>query len=125
MAKGKGKKRKKKPEEAKVRKIHDLAKTEGQEYAIVIQLLGHRRVKLKCMDGAERLGRIRGNSKKKRIFINLNDYVLIGLRDWQDEKADILDKYTEAEVKRLRRVKELPSEHVQTIEDIGFDFDDI
>jgi len=69
MAKGKGKKRKKNPEADKVRKIHDLAKTEGQEYAIVIQLLGHRRVKLKCMDGIDRLGRIRGNSKKKNEFL--------------------------------------------------------
>ena len=125
MAKGKGKKRKKNPETDKVRKIYDMVKTEGQEYALVTKLLGNRRVQLKCMDGIDRLGRIRGNSKKKRVFINLNDYVLIGLRDWQDEKADILDKYTEAEVKRLRRVKELPSEHIQTTEDIGFDFDDI
>ena len=127
MAKGKGKKRKKKPLTERVRSIQDLAKTEGQEYALVSKLLGNRRVQLKCMDGKDRLGRIRGNSKKKRVFINLNDYVLIGLRDWQDEKADVLDKYTETEVKRLRRVKELPDEYTQIKEEekLGFTFGEI
>ena len=73
------------------------------------------------MDGKDRLGRIRGNSKKKRVFINLNDYVLIGLRDYQDAKADVLDKYTGAEIKRLQRVGELPKEEFQT-EEAGYDF---
>jgi len=63
MAKGKGKKHKKKTIPEKIRPINELAKTEGQEYALVTKLLGNRRVQLKCMDGKDRLGRIRGNSK--------------------------------------------------------------
>ena len=107
------------------RSIHDLVNTDGHEYAFVTKLLGNRRVQLKCMDGKNRLGRIRGNSKKKRVFINLNDYVLIGLRDYQDEKADVLDKYTETEVKRLRYRGELPEEYLQTNDNSGFTFGEI
>jgi len=59
MAKGKGKKLYQK----KYDQFFELAKTKGQEYALVTKLLGNRRVQLKCMDGKDRLGRIRGNSK--------------------------------------------------------------
>ena len=105
------------------RKILDLVKTEGQEYAKVTTLLGNRRVALDCMDGKNRLGRIRGNMKKKRIFINKNDYVLISLRDFQDDKADLLDKYTPQEVKRLIRAGEMTEDKAEEEEeDIGVDF---
>jgi translation initiation factor 1A len=123
MPKKKKKRKKKITAPLGVRKIFDLVKTEGQEYAKVTALLGNRRVTLDCMDGKKRLGRIRGNMKKKRIFINKNDYVLISLRDFQDEKADLLDKYTPQEVKRLIRAGEMAEDKAEEEEeDIGVDF---
>ena len=122
----KKKKRKKKPSiPVATRQLLDLVKSEGQEYAKVTTLLGNRRVTLDCMDGKKRLGRIRGNMKKKRIFINKDDYVLVGLRDFQDEKADVLDKYTLQEVKRLIKVGEICENKTEEENiDIGVDFEE-
>jgi len=123
MPKKKKKRKKKITAPLGARKIFDLVKTEGQEYAKVTALLGNRRVTLDYMHGKKRLGRIRGNMKKKRIFINKNDYVLISLRDFQDEKADLLDKYTPQEVKRLIRAGEMAEDKAEEEEeDIGVDF---
>jgi len=123
----KKKKRKKKPSlPVAARPLLDLVKSEGQEYAKVTTLLGNRRVTLACMDGKKRLGRIRGNMKKKRIFINKDDYVLVGLRDFQDEKADVLDKYTPQEVKRLIKVGEICEDRTEEENiDIGVDFEEV
>ena len=123
----KKKKRKKKPSiPAKIRQLTELIKSEGQEYAKVTTLLGNRRVTLDCMDGKKRLGRIRGNMKKKRIFINKDDYVLVGLRDFQDEKADVLDKYIPLEVKKLIKAGEiLEEQNTKQEEDIGVDFEEV
>merc|ERR1719376_502339 len=44
-----------------------------------------------CFDGVKRLCHIRGKLRKK-VWINKSDIVLLGLRDYQDAKADeILD----------------------------------
>ena len=115
MAKKK-KKRKRPTVIAAKRPIADLAKTDGQEYATVLKVLGDRRVELKCMDGKKRIGRIRPTLRRQRKFIMLGDYVLIGLRDFQDEKADVLDKYTKDEIARLENVGELPK-----LEEVDFD----
>merc|ERR1712141_321646 len=40
-----------------------------------------------CFDGVKRLCHIRGKLRKK-VWINQSDIVLIGLRDYQDAKAD-------------------------------------
>lgn len=118
--------KKKKPQTPAIkRSLLDLVKSEGQEYAKVTTLLGNRRVTLACMDGKQRLGRIRGNMKKKRIFINKDDYVLVGLRDFQDDKADVLDKYTQQEVNRLIKLGEIcESKTEDENEDIGVDFEE-
>merc|ERR1719273_2851970 len=45
-----------------------------------------------CFDGVKRLCHIRGKLRKK-VWINQSDIVLIGLRDYQDAKADVILKY--------------------------------
>merc|ERR1711913_271755 len=44
-----------------------------------------------CFDGVKRLCHIRGKLRKK-VWINQSDIVLIGLRDYQDAKADVILK---------------------------------
>merc|ERR1712180_24670 len=41
-----------------------------------------------CFDGVERLCHIRGKLRKK-VWIAQSDIVLVGLRDYQDAKADV------------------------------------
>jgi len=104
----KKKKRKKKPRPIQERPLP--IKEEGQEYAIVTKMLGNGRVSLKCMDGIDRLGKIRGKMRK-RVWIKVEDYLLISLRDFQDEKADIIMKLRENEIRRLQKLKEIPDDN--------------
>lgn len=50
-----------------------------------------------CFDGTKRLAHIRGKMRKK-VWINQGDIVLLSLRDFQDDKADVIVKYTPDEV---------------------------
>ncbi len=42
------------------------------------------------------------------MWINRSDIILIGLRDYQDAKADVILKYTPDEVINLRAYVEFP-----------------
>ena len=105
-----------------------LFKDDGQEYACVIRMLGNSRCEVQCIDGAKRLARIRGKMKNT-VWIKIGDYVLVGLREFQDEKCDIIHKYMDEEIRNLRSYGEIPEENVVVTkdedDDCTFDFDDI
>lgn len=82
-------------------------KEEGQEYAQVVRMLGNGRVEAMCFDGKTRLGNIRGKLRK-RVWINPGDIVLVGLRDFQDDKCDIILKFSPDEARQLKTLGELP-----------------
>merc|ERR550519_2564037 len=52
-----------------------------------------------CFDGTKRLCHIRGKMRKK-VWVNLGDF--------QDEKADVILKYTAEEARNLKTYGELP-----------------
>lgn len=54
------------------------------------------------------MARIRGNMKR-RIWIAAGDVVLLGLRPYEDAKADVILKYSADEARRLSKIGELPS----------------
>lgn len=94
---------------------------------------GNGRLEAFCFDGVKRMCTIRG-TLKNRVWINnvtilkcLNnlrqgDIVLIGLRDFGDDKADVLMKYYDEEAKELKELGEIP-EHIK-INEGDFDFED-
>jgi translation initiation factor 1A len=82
-------------------------KEDGQEYAQVVKMLGNGRCECFCFDGTSRLGHIRGKMRK-RVWINQGDIILVGLRDFQDGKCDVIQKYTPDEARELKKHKELP-----------------
>ena len=106
-------------------------KEDGQEYCQVVKMLGGARFTGKCFDGTERLCIIRGSmSGRRKVWIKVDDIVLVGLREWQDDKCDVILKYTKEEVKLLQSYGELPSisntgvnEEENDNEDLGIDFD--
>eukprot|EP00439_Symbiodinium_sp_Y106_P029702 s3028_g3.t1 len=56
---------------------------------------------------------------RKKVWCNQGDIVLVSLRDFQDEKGDIITKYTAEEARSLKNYGELP-ENVKINEtDIG------
>lgn len=80
----------------------DLRMPEGDEvFAVVTNMLGANRVKVRCMDGTERTARIPGRMQK-RIWIRQDDVVLVEPWDWQDEKADVVWRYEKQEADQLR-----------------------
>ncbi|CAE7431908.1 Eif1ax [Symbiodinium sp. CCMP2456] len=81
-------------------------------------MLGNGRCDVQCVDGVKRLCHIRGKMRKK-VWCNQGDIVLVSLRDFQDEKGDIITKYTAEEARSLKAYGELP-ENVKINEtDIG------
>merc|ERR1711939_1206542 len=82
-------------------------KEEGQEYAQVVKMLGNGRLEAPCFDGAKRLGHIRGKLRKK-VWINQGDIILLSLREYQDEKGDVILKCSADEARSLKAYGELP-----------------
>lgn len=130
---GKNRKRGKNENEEEKREL--VYKEDGQEYGQVVRMLGNGRLEAQCIDGKKRLCHIRGKMRKK-VWVAQGDIILVGLRDYQDEKADVIMKYTADEARVLKQYSELP-EHIR-INDTDmmfegedkenqefFDFDDI
>ena len=86
-----------------------IFKEDGQEYAQVVRMLGNGRLEALCFDGKTRLGHIRGKMRKK-VWVSQGDIVLCGLRDFQDQKCDIILKYSADEARNLKAYGELPAE---------------
>jgi translation initiation factor 1A len=108
--KGKGGKQKRKGKNNHTLIKRELIfKEDGQEYGQVLKLLGNCRLDAQCMDGVKRQCIIRGNMRKK-VWIANGDIILVGLRDYQDDKADVIHKYSAEEAKNLKIYGELPSD---------------
>ena len=73
----------------------------------MLRMLGNGRLEAYCIDGVKRLCHIRGKMRKK-VWVNTGDIVLLGLREYQDEKADVILKYMGDEGRSLKQYGELP-----------------
>ena len=78
----------------------------GQMYGTVKNLLGYDRVLVECADGVTRVCRIRGKMKR-RVWIKMGDTVLVAPWDFQQERGDIMFRYTQGQVESLRRSGQL------------------
>merc|ERR1711903_260519 len=101
---GKAKRAKAGPEQKKQELIYG---EDGQEYGQVQRMLGNGRCEVSCFDGTKRLCHIRGKMRKK-VWVNQGDIVHVSLRDFQDEKGDIIVKSTADEARNLKTYGELP-----------------
>ena len=98
--------KRRKPSEGYVR-LRLPERNEGQIFGIAEQLLGASRIKVMCADGKSRLGRIPGKIKK-RMWIREGDLLIIKPWDFQDDKADIIYRYTKTQASSLKRKMLLP-----------------
>ena len=55
-----------------------------------------------------------------KVWIGVGDIVLIGLRDFQDDKADIIMKYTPDEAQQLKAYGEIPENGMDGFVDLIF-----
>ena len=107
MPKGKGGKKKKRGASDTKREIP--LKEPGQEYARIGKVFGDERFECQCFDGKKRIGHIRGKLRK-REWATAGDIVLLGLRSYQDDKADILAVYKGDEARCLKKLGEIPED---------------
>merc|ERR1711988_1282957 len=105
--KGKGGKNRRRGKNDSEAKRELTFKEDGQEYAQVTRMLGNGRLEAFCFDGVNRLCHIRGKLRK-RVWIGVGDIVLLGVREFQDQKADIILKYDGDEARSLKTYGELP-----------------
>jgi len=82
---------------ARVPRKHDR-----EVFGYVDTLLGSNRLRVRCLDGKVRMGRIPGKMKK-RIWIREGDVVIVIPWSFQDEKADVVWRYTGPQVDWLKR----------------------
>ena len=80
----------------------------GEEYARVTRMLGNNRVEASCFDGVTRRCHIPGRLQR-RVWIRVDDVVLVCVRDFQPSKGDVLLKYTPEEVLALVARDQLPA----------------
>ena len=86
-------------------------KGESEEYAQVIKILGDGRFECNCADGVKRVAHVRGKMRQ-RIWIANGDIILVSLRDFEPEKCDVVEKYKEKEVAKLKKAGEIPDSMV-------------
>ena len=71
------------------------------------KLLGASKIRIMCADGKTRLGRIPGKIKK-RMWIREGDLLIVKTWEFQDDKADIIYRYTKTQSSYLSRKKMIP-----------------
>ena len=95
-----------------------VLKEDGSEYATLGKNLGNSRFTCDCHDGRERLGHIRGKMQK-RVWLKQGDLVLVSVRDFQDDKCDIVHKYSEDDKSQLLKMGQLVKEKLVSAENGG------
>jgi translation initiation factor 1A len=83
-------------------------KKKGEMFGIADTLLGASRIKVMCADGKSRMGRIPGKLRK-RMWIREGDLVIVRPWEFQDDKSDVIWRYTKTQASYLSRKKMLPS----------------
>ncbi|MEM0334714.1 MAG: translation initiation factor eIF-1A [Thermoplasmata archaeon] len=94
-------------EEEKLGRVPLPNRNNGEMFGIVDKMLGAARMIVMCEDGKSRQCRVPGKIKK-RMWIKEGDLVIIKPWDFQDEKADIIYRYTPTQASYLSRNKILP-----------------
>ena len=82
-------------------------KEESEEYAQITKILGDGRFQCKCADGVDRIAHVRGKMRKRTWLAN-GDIILVSIREFEPEKCDVVEKYKEKEVAKLKSVGEIP-----------------
>ena len=77
-------------------------KSEQEQFAIAELMMGANHIRVRCSDGVTRLGRIKGKMKK-RAWIREGDIIIVVPWSFQDDKCDIIYRYTPPQRDWLRR----------------------
>ena len=76
-------------------------KWKNELFAVAELMLGANHIRVRCIDGITRLGRIRG-TMKKRNWIREGDTLIVAPWSFQDTKCDILYRYVRPQTDWLK-----------------------
>jgi len=79
----------------------------NEMFAIADQILGGRRVRSVCEDGETRLSRIPGKMRRRQ-WVREGDLIVVQPWEFQDEKANVVMRYTKTQSLYLSRKGVLP-----------------
>ena len=82
-------------------------KPKREIFGIADQLMGASKIKVMCEDGKSRMGRIPGKLKK-RMWIREGDLLIVRPWEFQDDKADVVYRYTRTQASYLSRKGAIP-----------------
>ena len=107
--------------------------TEEQHYGEVVKVLGSGRFEINyfienAIDIQHMSGKFKSNTMicsirgnmRRRIYVNKGDIVIISLRDFQQNKGDIIHKYLNTEISYLYKKNLIPTSINVNEEDVGF-----
>jgi translation initiation factor 1A len=77
-------------------------KRNREQFGCAEIMMGANHIRIRCFDGVTRMGRIKGRIQKK-VWIREGDILIIVPWNFQDDKCDILYRYTGPQVEWLRR----------------------
>lgn len=83
---------------------------QGREViGIISQRVGGSRMLVSCMDGKTRNCRVPGR-KRRGLWLREGDVIIVEPWEFDDDKGDVLFKYTPAAVDRLKKMGKLTTE---------------
>ncbi len=94
-------------EEPEVIRVPLPDKNKGEMFAIVDKIMGGGHMMVMCADGKSRMARIPGKIKR-RMWIREGDLIVIRPWDFQNEKADVVYRYTRNQAAHLSKSRKLP-----------------
>lgn len=80
--------------------------SDNQRYACAVKMLGDCKLTARDCEGREFECKIRG-SMRKRVYVNVGDWVLVADRGELGGNMDVIDKLAPQEVQYLRRIGEI------------------
>ena len=90
------------PDGSPVARVRLPKKWNNEQFALALTMLGANHIRVQCIDGVIRMGRIKGKIKK-RAWIREGDTVIVTPWTFQDEKCDIIYRYLKPQTEWLRR----------------------
>ena len=97
------------PQEGEYIRLRLPRKQDKELFAIADRLMGGSRINMICEDGRARLARIPGKMKR-RARVRAGDLCIIRPWDIQNEKADIIYRYSRTQSITLSKRRLLPEE---------------
>ena len=109
---GKGGNKRKKGKKPVLQEDRELRfANESEEYAQITKILGDGRFQCKCADGIDRIAHVRGKFRK-RVWLANGDIILVSLREFEPQKCDVVEKYKDKELAKLKSNGEIPDSFI-------------